>query len=426
MFSQIQRFARRFALMLGGEAMQSAFHFAFNIALVHALPPRDYGIFATVLLCGGLSLTYIRGLVGVPAGMFIPPALGRRAALAIDVTFGSGALVLSAVAGVTVAAGLHFWIGEGALAGGAFVGLWSMRSYLRTAFFARHQQLYAGLSDVVFTLSGAILAGLVLHGVSGGLLNMSFIVLALANALSIATALLFPLRRIRISYRRSMRARFARLGRQSGWSFVGVTTGNLQAQGQVMLVIMLAGATGYAPIAAMLAFFAPLRLLGSALGNMMQPEIATLLARGDRGKIRELLPFWSLMMLAVSAAYGLATLMLLPKIAAPVFDGQPKGVLWLFALLVSSIPLLYIMPRTLLETNRSFRDLATIASISAVVSMSFGAALLLVTTPVWSLTGILTGELIVLCCCWVAVRDIKSTGPNSGNSQATLYRGIRP
>ena len=33
MGSQIRRFARRFALMLSGEVMQSIFHFAFNIWL---------------------------------------------------------------------------------------------------------------------------------------------------------------------------------------------------------------------------------------------------------------------------------------------------------------------------------------------------------------------------------------------------------
>ena len=400
MIAQLRHFARRFVLMLSGEVMQSIFHFAFNVALVRALPAHDYGVFATVLLMGGLALQYVRCLVGTPACLAISPALGRRSALALDVTFGSGALALSLGIGAGTALCLHVWLGSSALTGGAYIGLWSMRAYLRTAFFARHQQGYASLSDLVFTLSGTILALTLLLGPQDDLLDRSFLVLALANALSIAAALLFPLRRIRLNFGRATRARFTRLMRQLSWSLLGVTMGNLQAQGQIMLVIMLAGPVAYAPIAAMQVFFAPLRLLGFAMANMMQPEIATLLARRDGAKFRELLPFWTLVMLAVSAAYGVAALLALPLISAPVFEGQPKLLLWLFAWLGATLPMLYIMPKLTLEVNRSFRLLAIIGGISAVVGMGLGAILLLLATPVISLSGILVGEAIVLVCCW--------------------------
>ena len=402
MGSQIRRFARRFALMLSGEVMQSIFHFAFNIWLVQALSARDYGIFAAVLLIGGLALTYVRALVGVPASLFIPPALGRRAALALDVSFGSAALALSVLIGAAVALALHLTIGTGALAGGAFVGLWSLRSYLRTAFFARHQPGHAGLSDFVYTLSGFLLALSLMRGSQVELLDISLTVLALANAFAIATALCFPLRRIRLSFGRAMRARYARLARQLGWSAVGVTTGNIQTQGQILLVVLLAGPAGYAPIAAMLVLFAPLRLLAGALAKMMQPEIAGLLARGESDKIRQLLPFWSLVMLAISAAYGVATLLALPLLQTPVFTGQPKTLLWALTLVLTTVPSLYVMPRVTLEAARTFRNLAMMSTLSAIVGVGAGAVLLGVTTPVWSLTGSVLSETMVLVWCWIA------------------------
>ncbi len=34
---------RRLVLMIGGEAMQSGFHFALNIALLHVLSAQGYG-----------------------------------------------------------------------------------------------------------------------------------------------------------------------------------------------------------------------------------------------------------------------------------------------------------------------------------------------------------------------------------------------
>ena len=400
MIGSFARLARRFALMLGGEVVQSAFHFGFNIALVQLLPVRDYGIFATVLLAGGLALTYMRALVGTPASLFIPAALGRRAALGLDVAFGSAALALSLLVGLGVALALHFWIGAGALAGGAFVGLWSLRSYLRTAFFARQQQIEAGASDFVYTLSGGLLALTLLRG--GDLLQGALTVLALANAFAIAAALALSRRRIRISFGRGMRARLARLAPQLGWSSLGVTTSNIQAQGQVLLVVLLAGPAGYAPIAAMLVLFAPLRLLGGALANMMQPEIATLLARGERERIRRMLPLWTLAVLAASVAYGVATLLALPLLRAPVFYGQPLVPLWLMALMVSAVPQLYVMPRVTLEVARSFRSLASMATLSAMAGVGASALLLAAATPVWSLLGSVLSELMVLAWCWSA------------------------
>ena len=78
MMSKLIHLGKRSAIMLGGEIMQSAFHFALSIVLMHALTPNDYGVFAIVLLMGGLSLTYMRSLVGLPATLLIPPHAGTR------------------------------------------------------------------------------------------------------------------------------------------------------------------------------------------------------------------------------------------------------------------------------------------------------------------------------------------------------------
>ena len=74
----LSHLARRFILMLGGEVTQSAFHFGINIVLARSLSPHDYGRFAILFLVGGLALTYIRSLAGVPATITIPPRAGRR------------------------------------------------------------------------------------------------------------------------------------------------------------------------------------------------------------------------------------------------------------------------------------------------------------------------------------------------------------
>jgi len=46
---------RRLVLMIGGEAMQSGFHFALNIALLHMLSAQGYGLFAIGMVMGGVA-----------------------------------------------------------------------------------------------------------------------------------------------------------------------------------------------------------------------------------------------------------------------------------------------------------------------------------------------------------------------------------
>ena len=75
--------------------------------LVRALSQHDYGVFAIIFIVGGVSLTYIRAMAAVPATLFLPRGLGRRAERGFDVTFGSVGALIAAVIAAGVA--LAFW-----------------------------------------------------------------------------------------------------------------------------------------------------------------------------------------------------------------------------------------------------------------------------------------------------------------------------
>ena len=93
--SGMRIFGSRFVLMISGEAIQSAFHFALNIIMAHRLSAHDYGVFAIAMVIGGLSLTYIRALTGMPASIWVGQSRDRPAATGYEVMFGSAALALS-------------------------------------------------------------------------------------------------------------------------------------------------------------------------------------------------------------------------------------------------------------------------------------------------------------------------------------------
>jgi O-antigen/teichoic acid export membrane protein len=403
------RLPRRLIVMIGGEGMQSALHFGLNIALLRTLAPRDYGVFAIVMVIGGLGLTYIRALTAMPASIRIGSSRGPRAAAAHDVIFGSGALVLAGLIAILVAAMLRLWLGADGLAGGAFVGLWSLRSHVRTATFARGRPLLATLGDLVFTACGALMAlGLIL--VSGeARLHAAFVVLALANGLGIAAMLILSRGPIRISLRRGVRRHYARLWRQLAWSALSVSTTNLQGQGFALLVAAIAGPAAYAPIAAAFVLFVPLRLVATAVVNLKQPALASHLARGETGRVWRQALDWTAILGAGGLLYGAAAMVALPLLRAPSFEGDTLRIAGAFAWAILTTMMLYVMPRIILEAVGAFRTIAAITAGAGAVGMAMVACLLLVTSASWSLAGALASELIVLGACWAVLRRMVGT-----------------
>lgn len=400
---------RRFVVMLGGEVAQSAFHFGLNIALARSLSPHDYGRFAILFLVGGLALTYVRALAGVPAGIYIPSRAGRRTGHGYEVTFGSAALLLSGGIGLAVAATLWIATDISAVAGGLFVTLWTLRSYIRLALFAKRRAAASGLGDLAFALSGTGLA-VALRMIEGEVrLDAMLTALAFANAIGIATSLALLRQRVRISFGHGMRRRYRALLPSLSWSLIGTTTANIQGQGQSLLVAFIAGPAAYAPIAAIMVLFAPLRLSASALINMAQPEMAAHLAAGRFQEAKRVALHCAGLMALGGAAFGGAVVALLPLISARLFAGQfadaPLTLIAICAWAIVAISLIHAPLRVLFETQQAFRMLAILAAVSAVVGSLIVVGLLLVAQPVWSLLGVLVSECLVLGYCSFVLRS---------------------
>lgn len=402
----LSRLVRRFILMLGGEVTQSAFHFGINIVLARSLSPHDYGRFAILFLVGGLALTYIRSLAGVPATITIPPRAGRRAARGFDVTFGTVAVILSATIAAGVCAALMATSDINALAGSLFVGLWSLRSYLRLALFAKHRPAISGLGDVVFALSGTAFTVAMIHFQGAPGLDATLFALACANGLGIVASLALLREPIRLSLGRSVRRRYGAMIPTLSWSLVNVTTANVQGQGQSLLVAAMAGPAAYAPMAATFVLFSPLRLSASALINMVQPEVAGHLARGNFTLARRFALICSGLLGLGCIAYGAIILSVLELIEHKLFAGQfagaPMMLIAVAAWAIVTVSLIHAPMRILMETMQDFRPLSVIAGVSVGIGSVAVIGLLLLAQPAWSLFGVLISEVVVLAgCLWM-------------------------
>jgi O-antigen/teichoic acid export membrane protein len=398
----LRRIVGRLVVMIGGEAMQSAFHLGLNLALLHAVAARDYGIFALVMVIGGVGLTYIRSLTALPASICIAQSRGVSAANAYEISFGSAATLLAMLLAIVVAMVLDAWLAEGASAGGAFVGLWAARSHLRTVFFARSRQTIVSLSDLAFTLSGAASAALVLYD-GTHVLQRTFLLMACANALGIVVMLGLARRPVRINAGIHLWRRYRKLWRDLKWSLLSVSITNVQGQGMALLVAAIAGPAAYAPIAAALVMFVPLRIVSTAFANMMHPEMSALLARRDLGRVGKLLRNWPAPLAGFGLLYGVAAMLALPLIQPDSLEHAHFYQIAAIAWLMSALPMLYVLPRIWLEITLDYRSIALLSGLAAVAGLALVLAILLTTSPSWSLLGGAVSELIVLAGTWAIV-----------------------
>lgn len=393
----------RLGIVIGGEATQSALHFALNLVLMHQLSAFDYGVYALVMVMGGLALTYIRALTAMPGSIMIASSSTRYASASYDVMFGSVALALAAVMGLAVALIVWIWIGHASVAAGLLISLWSIRSHLRTTTLARRLRLETTASDLAFA-AGGLAAAFAAITADGDILADTLLALAAANGLGILTLMLLIRRRPRLTMRRSARQRYARIRRQLTWSFLGVTAANIQGQGMALVVTALAGPAAYAPIAAVVVLFTPLRLMGAGLINFLQPEISRLLSEGQIPSARRELRLWSLFMGIAAFLYGAAVLVALPMLNAEVLQGAPIYVLGVSAWILFTIATVSVMPHITLEVLSAFRALAYLTFAAAAFGMAIILAILSVLPPAYALMGVAASEAVVLAGCVLLLR----------------------
>jgi O-antigen/teichoic acid export membrane protein len=390
----------RFAVILSGELIQSLFHFLLNILLVRALSAHDYGVFAIVFAVGAVGITYIRALVAIPATIHVTRSLGRPAALGYDVMFGSGAVVVSAVMAAGVGAVLVPVIGYGALAAAAFVGLYAFRSYLRIVLLARGRPRIAGLSDVVYAASGGLLVAYGLGGEGTALLDRAFTAIAVAHAVAIAVAYAALRERIRFSLHARARARYRAIWPTLAWSLAGVTSLTVQGHGLTLMLALLAGPAAYAPIAATIVLYAPLRIPANALLNMVLPEISRLLAAGQVEAARRLVLRNVTLLGGACLLYGglmACALTLVEQILFKGrFAGQPMGWIGLGVWTVVTLSLLYAIPRAYLEASAAFRIITKGAVASAALGVAVMVPVLLLLPPATALLGLVASETATL------------------------------
>ena len=409
----IVRLGRNFLLSLGGEGLQSGFHFVLNLLLIRLLSPHDFGVFAIAFVLGGISLTYGNALVSTPAAVMMPRLKSRGAVDFQDVMLGSIALMISAGIAIIVTAGLWFATGQmaEAIAGGAFSGLWTLRNHVRSVMFARHAMISATLSDVSYTVTGVLSVGGVLL-LLPDFPQLTGVLLALtaANIVGVFVALRAIGRRPRVSFRRNVWRRYRAIWSDVAWSLVGTTTWAVQGQALVFLVAAIVGPAAYAPLAVGMVLFTPLRPAISAFINVFRPDFGAALAQGQLDRLRTTMRSIVALIILASAAVGgaiwLGWPLLETHLFAGKFDNAPMPLIVALSGIAVATYSTYNVPLALVQGAGEFRPVALATTYGAIVGLTSVSILLAVTSVAWSLAGFIAGEAVCGIYLWISAQRI--------------------
>lgn len=389
--------AARYGLVAIGPISVSAAHFLASVLLFHALPPSEFGLFSFLLIVVPFCMSATGALLGASVSVSVAhwiavdgPELSTHIKVNLLIALAAGALVF----GLMASGGTGLRV---ALVLGAFAATMTLRWFGRSLAFALQLPGRAALSDIVY---GALLVagiGTLTLSNSLSLLRASAVLLiACVAALSVFGT---PyLRRLFRPGKGGPLSAYSPIWRDlTRWSLLGVVLTELTANAHAYLVTFISGPAAFALLALGSLMMRPVSLILTALPDRERPAMARRLAAGDTaGALRCVKEFRT-----AAGAIWFGTLLL----AVAIMLWFPhlvmkEGYDWTSIVTVLAIWVAIMAARTwrtpeavLLQAAQQFQPLARVSIHSSIVSIAATLALLLTVGPIWSLAGILLGDL---------------------------------
>jgi hypothetical protein len=388
----------RYGLSASGPVCISFAHFVAAVVCLRAFPHAAFGILSFALLVVPFCLSLSGALIGAPAAIAF-----RRGALSaseLGIYLKTNLVFTLVVAGCVLCLmrlSRADWLLAGLFA--AYAGVMTLRWFARTLFYSRGPALRVLTSDLCYSL--ALLAGLfllrsqhLLTAVTAAELLLGAALIALLSFGPNHLIQQFDLTDFRaIGDYRPIWFDLAR------WSALGVVLTELTVNAHAYLVTFLCGPAAFAPIAAGALFIRPVQLVLAAIPDRERPIMARQLGRGDHAGARHSVNQFRIAAGAVWLATVIvsATLLLwFPHVVLRTgYDPSQALLVLAFFAAITAARTFRTPESVLLQAAGQFRGLASASLTASLVSLAATFALLLLAGPVFSLAGVLAGELVV-------------------------------
>lgn len=399
----------RYALASAGPVATAGANFLLSLVLLRTMSPDLFGHFSFMLVLSQFAIGIWSALfaAALPVIMWGQDAETRQADLAA--LFAANLLSLGGAVPlfVAIASGLGLSLSVG-IPFALFAGSSLLRQFARTHAYAAGRNLRVMLSDIgycLIMLSGLplLLTGKYAPGPTAALL------LAVAAFIALLMFGRFYLVPQFARFSGAVLGRYRHIWRQhSGWSILGVITTEATMNSHAYVVTVFAGPAAFAVLSASSLLTRPVSVVTAALGEYERAQMARQIADRDGAGLARSLGRFRLTMLAVWVATGLLLVglfLIAPRLVFPASYSLTTLVLgaalWMSVALVR---LLRAPESSMMQGAGQFRPLARASLWSALASVAGVAGLLAVAPPVWSILGVLLGDLVFGASLWSRAR----------------------
>lgn len=373
--------------------------FLLSLQMLRLLAQDAFGAFSFLLVASQFLMGVSNALFCAPVGVLMASSEKDKRENMIHALFATNLafsiLTFLFIGGLALTAG-STWV-EAAIFG-AYSGTTMLRWFGRAHAYAVGVPLRSMSSDIsaAAVLAVAMIAIAVTRQSSASLAYLALLASALGGALALGKAYL------REQFRRPSLADYARYQEiwrlHSGWSLLGVVTTEATGNAHSYIVTLVSGGAAFATIAASALITRPLTVIVNALTEFERPRFARFLGSGRHDEVLHSNFLFRLVLLAswLSVAIGAAVLLTLaPRLIFPskydLGELYQGSALWMTVM----IPRMIRAPESaLLQAAGVFRWLAYASIISACVTLIAVPLFLFQRGPIWSIFGILLGEVV--------------------------------
>lgn len=397
--------ALRYGLAAIGPIATAGSQFVLSLQLLHVLDIKSFGSFAFLLVTSQFSSGVWSALFCAPLPVLVTQGSAEQRQTMLRCLFATNLVLAAAAFFVFWALGEALGVAHGAAALFAGYGAFALLRWFGRAYaYVTGHQIRATMSDLLYSL--ALLAGLSAIYLTKSsdlyLPNAALMVSAILSLIPFGGSYLVQ-QFVKLSFRDIPRYREV-WRRHSSWSLTGVVTTEATANAHAYIVTFFLGPTAFAPLSASALLIRPISVVMNALTDFERPQMARQLDAGNfGGALHSLRTFriamigiWALTALAAAALIIFAPRLIFPERYAINYLAVAAA-LWMA---VAGIRSLRTADSVLLQAGGVFRELAYASMISSGVSVLAVIALLVWGGPLWSIAGILVGEVVYAAWIW--------------------------
>lgn len=395
----------RYGLAVVGPVGSAGAQFLLSLQLLHALSPQAFGGFSFLLVASQFTASLWSALFCAPLPVLLNQGAATERAmlerclmtscLALAAVFAVVFFGMAMAMAVPLFASLMFGV-----YGAAFLIRWFARAYA----YVTGRPLRTTASDTVYTLG--LLIGVALMAITRSVtLQMAYAVLMASAVLGLLPFGVDYLRKQFIVVRFKDLPRYRMIwSAHSSWSTIGVLTTEVTVNAHAYIVTALRGASAFAPLAASALLMRPISVIANALSELERPQIARQLAAGRRdealGSVNSfrlvVMTVWGLTVIGAWALWRYAPNVL----SLAQYDRRVLTVGLALWLAIAGVRMWRSPDSILLQAAGQFRPLAQASIISCGVSLAGVTIGLLAGGPLYSLPGLLVGELVFAVWTW--------------------------